>query len=370
MSSSDSTPQTWHSSHGIVFAGESRTTPFRPPMSRNMATQAPAKPLSLRDKLMSWDRERTSGTVAKDSASASVPSPVVAPKQEAERTAAKIEAKIEAKTEMKDIKAKINEQAKAEVKVQEEPKQETDHDQITAPFTPLDFKIPDDKFREAKNAPKGSPESYWNYSHYRCPSEGEAEPRSVMVHYCAKNHTMERVLKQYFANEKLLGFDLEWMPFAKKTDPARKNICVLQLASESHVALFHLAIFPPDDSLVTPTLKKILEDPEVTKVGVWIMGDAGRVENYLDIKPRGLFELSHLYKLVRYSASGEYNLIDKRLISLAAQAEDVLGLPLFKGTDVRTSDWSQKLSLDQIICESWMTLPQKFFCLSRWTRAY
>lgn len=349
-----------------MFAGESRTTPSRPPMSRNIATQALAKPLSLKDKLMSLVGGRSSGTVAKDSASA--PSPMVAPKQEVEKVVAEgqDQARIEAKPEMKDIKAKINEKAKAEVNVQEEPKQEIDDDEITAPFTPLDFKIPDDKFREAKKAPEGSPESYWNYSYYSCPSEDEAKPRKVTVHYCTSNHIMERVLKQYFANERLLGFDLEWVPFVKKTDPARKNVCVLQLASESRIALFHFAIFPPEDSLVTPTLKRILEDPEITKVGVWIMGDAGKVQNHLDIKPRGLIELSHLYKLVRYSASGEYNLIDKRLISLAAQVEDVLGLPLFKGTDVRTSDWSQKLSLNQIICESWP--PQQnilTFCLPR-----
>ncbi len=95
-----------------------------------------------------------------------------------------------------------------------------------------------------------------------------------------------------------------------------------------------------------------MEDPEVTKTGVWIKGDCTRLRTFLNIDSRGTFELSHLYKLVKYSSSGQYASVNKKLVSLAQQVEDYLGLPLFKGQGVRSSDWSQPLSMDQIICKT------------------
>jgi len=107
-------------------------------------------------------------------------------------------------------------------------------------------------------------------------------------------------------------------------------------------------MYPKDDELVAPSLKKILEDPEVTKVGVWIKGDCTRLRTYLDIEARSIFELSHLYRLVKYSSTGELDLINKKYVNMARQVEDVLQLPLFKGLDVRASDWSRALSMEQI----------------------
>ncbi len=92
------------------------------------------------------------------------------------------------------------------------------------PFTPLDFKIPGMMFRESKLAEPGSPESFWSYSLYRGPQgDAETEPK-VKVHYCKSRHTTERVLQQYFMNEKVLGFDLEWQPEATKYHGPRKNV--------------------------------------------------------------------------------------------------------------------------------------------------
>ena len=79
------------------------------------------------------------------------------------------------------------------------------------------------------------------------------------------------------------------------------------------------------------------------------------MEQHLDIKCRGILELSHLYKLVRFSRTGEYNLINKRLVSLAFLVEECLGLPLFKGADVRTSHWANVLDADQIECKFTMS---------------
>jgi len=91
-----------------------------------------------------------------------------------------------------------------------------------------------------------------------------------------------------------------------------------------------------------------MEDPGITKVGVAIKADCTRLRKNLSINSQGLFELSHLYKLVKFSESKDTHLINKMLVSLANQVQEHLHLPLFKG-EVRGSDWSQKLNLEQIM---------------------
>jgi exonuclease 3'-5' domain-containing protein 2 len=49
-----------------------------------------------------------------------------------------------------------------------------------APFTPLDFKIPDSVFQAAKKAPEGDPKSFWSYSLYQ--GSSEAGPQKIKVH--------------------------------------------------------------------------------------------------------------------------------------------------------------------------------------------
>ncbi|KAB5563182.1 exonuclease [Coniochaeta sp. 2T2.1] len=225
------------------------------------------------------------------------------------------------------------------------------------PHSPLDFRIPQPAFQEAKQAEPGTPESFWSYNLYRGPggeedSDGALASASsdskVKVHYCKTLHTTERVLQQYFMGEKLLGFDLEWAPDATKTQSAKRNVSLVQIASQSRIALFHLALYPKSEELVAPSFRKIMEDPGVTKAGVCIKGDCTRLKNFLGVEARGIFELSHLYKLVKYSRTGEYGDINRRTVNLAAQVQDCLGLPMFKGMDVRASDWSQPLLLRQI----------------------
>lgn len=219
------------------------------------------------------------------------------------------------------------------------------------PYTPLDFKMPDEAFQDAKKAAEGTPDSFWKYTMYRGPAEDGTLDAKVKVHYCTSSRTTERVIKQYFMNEKVLGLDLEWVSNALKSWGPRKNVSLIQLASPSRIGLFHIAAFPAKDTLVAPSLKKLLEDPEITKVGVWIKGDCTRLQSFLDIKTRGQFELSHLYKLVKYSKTGEHNLVNKKLVALSTQVKETLGLPLFKGSDVRTSDWTKPLNMNQIICK-------------------
>ncbi|KAL2152472.1 hypothetical protein VTH82DRAFT_5656 [Thermothelomyces myriococcoides] len=233
-----------------------------------------------------------------------------------------------------------------------DPKPEDSSTHDTVPFTPLDFKIPEEIYRAARRAPKGSPESFWNFNLYRGPSADGSHDAKVKIHYCTSMLTTERVIKQYFMKEKIVGFDLEWNGNALKSWGARRNVSLIQLASPSRIGLFHIANYPYGDKLVAPSLKKLMEDPSITKVGVWIKGDCRRLADHLGIQTQGQFELSHLYRLVKYSASGDYDSINKKLVSLATQVEECLGLPIFKGDEVRVSNWTKRLTLDQIMYSS------------------
>ncbi|KAI8950812.1 ribonuclease H-like protein, partial [Xylaria longipes] len=212
----------------------------------------------------------------------------------------------------------------------------------------FEYKMVDELFYAAKRSPPGSPESFWSYAQYRCAAE-DGSSQKVKVHYCRSKHTMERVCKQYFMDEKVLGFDLEWMVDSRKGDGLKRNVSLIQLATPSRIGLFHVALFADSEDMVGPSFRSIMENPDVTKVGVSVKGDTTRLRNYLDIQSRGLMELSNLYKLVTYSRNRQYHNINRRLVPMATQVEEYLHLPLFKGQDVRSSDWSRPLDTKQVL---------------------
>ncbi|KAK0720055.1 ribonuclease H-like domain-containing protein [Lasiosphaeris hirsuta] len=324
-----STHNTWHVSRGIVFAGDTRVVYPRLPLSRYLSTPSlaihedgPPEPLT-RKLLGDVDNAQpaTSGQGLASSVSAAVE---------------EITFDTELATDAKDVPESEN----------------PDTHKPKAPFTPLAFKIPDELFQAAKDAAEGTPESFWSYALYRGPEKDGVPGEKPKVHYCKSKLTTERVIQQYFMDEKVIGVDLEWEPDANRLQGIRRNVSLVQIASASRIGLFHLARFPKADTaedFVAPSLKKIMEDPEVTKVGVWIKGDGTRLRTYLHIHPRGLFELSHLYKLIKYSLSGEHELVNKKLVSMANQASEYFQLPLFKGQDVRSSNWSKDLKNEQVI---------------------
>ncbi|CAG8953331.1 hypothetical protein HYFRA_00003542 [Hymenoscyphus fraxineus] len=219
------------------------------------------------------------------------------------------------------------------------------------PETYREWRMTEDLFRVAKSAPKESKASYWSHALYRGPAtETDKEERKVTVHYCRSKLTTERVLEKYFADSKVIGFDIEWMINVHKNSGPKNNVSLIQIANEERVALFHLALYTgyTKEDLVSPLLKQILENPDVTKVGVAIKGDCTRIRKNLDIRPKGLFELSHLFKLVKFSESKEFKQINKKLISLATQVQEHFHLPMFKGGDVRSGAWNKPLDLEQI----------------------
>lgn len=224
----------------------------------------------------------------------------------------------------------------------------TEHDCLELPPASKSiFKMVPALFQEAKRAELGATESYWSHRLYRGPVQDEG-PARVKVHYCRSTYTAEAVLKKYFAGQKLLGFDLEWKPNAYAYMGIRRNVSLVQLASEDHIALIHLALFPGGKVECPPTLRTILEDPSIRKVGVAIQADSTRFQKFLGCRGRGLLELSHLHRLVKCSEAGQYDLINKRLVSMALMAEEYFHLPLFKGDEVRGGDWSKSILESQM----------------------
>jgi hypothetical protein len=216
----------------------------------------------------------------------------------------------------------------------------------------LGYQIPEEKLRAAMLAPPKTRASYWSAKLYEGP-EGE----SIQTHYCRSLEVAERVA-QYFLKEKVVGFDIEWKPWGSPTS-IKHNASLIQLACEDRIALFHIALFSGTEvkQLMPPSLKAVLESPDICKVGVAIKGDFKRLEKYLDIQAQGVFELSRLHNLVEWYEV-DPSKVSKKLISLAAQVLQHLQLPLYKGepledspetkSSVRESNWSLPLNLQQI----------------------
>ncbi|KAI9729035.1 MAG: hypothetical protein M1828_000120 [Chrysothrix sp. TS-e1954] len=185
---------------------------------------------------------------------------------------------------------------------------------------------------------------YWDHNFYT--TVDGAKPT---VHYCRKIEQAEREA-QAFLNESVVGFDLEWATtrlYGRST--IKDNVSLMQVASESRIALFHIALHRGDsaEGLLAPSLKKLIESPNIIKVGVNISGDFTRIRNNLGVEGMGVFELSNLHKVVKYSEQNP-ELVNLKLVRLGQQVHEHLLLPLDKGPDVRESDWSKELSMEQI----------------------
>ncbi|KAJ9256905.1 hypothetical protein DTO212C5_8958 [Paecilomyces variotii] len=185
---------------------------------------------------------------------------------------------------------------------------------------------------------------FWSHHLYKRPG-GE----NITVHYCKSLERTEQV-SRYFLDSPVVGFDIEWKAQASLSDSIQNNLSLIQLANEERIALFQIALFKPAktlNDLVAPSLRKILESSDITKVGVSIRADSTRLRKFLGIDAHGLLELSHLYKLVKYSQSNP-KMVNKRLVNLSLQVEEHLGLPLDKDDDVRRSDWTRPLDYSQV----------------------
>ncbi|KAF2112487.1 hypothetical protein BDV96DRAFT_580833 [Lophiotrema nucula] len=214
-------------------------------------------------------------------------------------------------------------------------------DNVLEAHTSLSYQIPTESLRVAMQASENTLARHYSHALYRGP-----EDQRISLHYCRNKEIAERVAK-YFLEEKVVGFDIEWKPFAPPWS-IKENASLIQLACEDRIALFHISLFngKTAEQLLPQSLKQIIESPDILKAGVNIKGDFTRLEKFLKVKPQGRYELSRLHNVVEYTLT-DPSKVNNRLVSLATQVHQHLLLPLHKG-EVRESDWSKSLSPEQL----------------------
>lgn len=208
--------------------------------------------------------------------------------------------------------------------------------------TELTYHISAADYRNAVLASQSTSAAFWSLKLYK-----NANGKQPVVYYCTNYEKTEERAKE-FLSETVLGFDIEWEMYASISKSSIKdNVSLIQIASEDKVGLFQIALFRGDsvEQLVPPSLRAILESRDIIKAGVNVRGDARRLEQCLNVEMAGLFELSHLYRVVKFSETAPQH-VNKKLVSMADQVQNVLLLPLKKDA-VRTSAWSKKLDAQQ-----------------------
>ncbi|KZM19952.1 3'-5' exonuclease [Ascochyta rabiei] len=186
--------------------------------------------------------------------------------------------------------------------------------------------------------------TWWSHVLYRGPNN-----ERVKILY-SKTKADSEVLARQFLGEEVVGFDMEW-PWDdwKRANKLQNKIGLIQVATEDKVALFHIGLHTGEttDDILAPSLRKLIESASIGKIGVGILNaDFARLSKYFKVHPKAAIELSHLHRLVTFGGR-KPELVSTKMTSLANQVEQHLGHPLYKG-NVRTSDWSQPLSREQI----------------------
>jgi hypothetical protein len=208
----------------------------------------------------------------------------------------------------------------------------------------LDFKIPEWRQKQliqAQTAIKGK--IFWTTDWYL---NNAGKPVSISY---ADNIEDSNTLAKRFIDEPVLGFDMEWKcEFGKTFDGLKDNVSLIQLARDGEVGLFHIARHKGTTTaeLFAPTLLEIIRSKSVLKTGVAIYSaDARQLRTFAGIEAKGLFELSHLYRLLEHARKDGNH--DKKvlgkMVGLSRQVQMHLKYPLAKGK-VRTSDWTQPLT--------------------------
>ncbi|KAK6437134.1 hypothetical protein LTR95_006670 [Oleoguttula sp. CCFEE 5521] len=190
---------------------------------------------------------------------------------------------------------------------------------------------------------------YWTHSLYHGP-DGE----NVDLQYCRTVKQSEEVAKR-FLTEKVVGFDLEWVAENKRRGvkgiAVKLNVSLIQVASETTSALFHIAMHSGTTTaqLIAPSLRRLIESRSILKVGVNILNaDAKRLARNFDIAPGGIMELSHLYKVATNPLiARRRNSQHGGLVALACITLDHMHLPLSKDKKIRCGRWDQDLSSSQ-----------------------
>ncbi|CAB1103500.1 unnamed protein product [Ectocarpus sp. CCAP 1310/34] len=139
----------------------------------------------------------------------------------------------------------------------------------------------------------------------------------------------------------VLGMDCEWEPpFDGSSEGA---VCTLQLALPDGTAyLFHLqrGTRRTRPSTFNRSLKVLLNDPTITKVGVAVKGDGSRLQRDYGVETCGMVDLRSYARTCW---------VDLPCRSLAGMVATALGKSLSKNPSVRFSRWSQaELTQNQV----------------------
>lgn len=131
----------------------------------------------------------------------------------------------------------------------------------------------------------------------------------------------------------VLGFDVEWtVPFLHG-EPQR-NVAILQLCSNDDcliVQLCHMDTIPD-------SLRSLLENESVTKVGVGIAGDCSKLSRDYNLTVNGVVDVSTVFRPYRPPN-----------FQLATLSMCFLGKTLLKPSSVRFSDWEAAVLSDEQI---------------------
>ncbi len=168
---------------------------------------------------------------------------------------------------------------------------------------------------------------------------------STFLSFPGKIHliTTDAVLDQAteaLSRAKVLGFDTETRPSFKKG--VVHKVALLQLSTEEEAYIIRLHYVTRFDGL-----KAILENPDITKVGVAIRDDLNLLQKLFPFKPESFVELQSLAKIKGLQNRG-----------LKGMSEEVLGQPISKGP--KTTNWElshlDQRQLNYAATDAWVGL--------------
>ena len=209
---------------------------------------------------------------------------------------------------------------------------------------------PKESKKAAETAEDGAEEAeapceFWTYEHH-----GSRTGSTPTLHVCETLESADAAM-EHLQDDEVLGLDLEWVSNSSSDMDPKRRVSLIQVAGRSHIVLIQVARFTGTHpaELMPAKLRTLLESATAKKTGVNIRNDCTRLRESFGVAPRAVYELSHLHRLVKHAPEGLTNNrnINKKLVALAAQVHEHLGLPLRKEQHVRAGDWTRPLTAEQ-----------------------
>ncbi|CAA9962975.1 Ribonuclease H protein [Pyrenophora teres f. maculata] len=161
-------------------------------------------------------------------------------------------------------------------------------------------------------------------------SRGFCSGKTKVFYSCSKRDSELAARHFLDRHSPFVGFAMEWAKDDCSKEGLQQKAGLIQIATQDKVGLFHIGIHPgkTSEDIIAPSLKRLIEDPRIEKVGVDIWnGNFSRLSRWFGLNPKGAIECSHLYRLVKFGRS-KPELVTTRLVSLADQVQDQFRLVL------------------------------------------